>query len=339
MATLQMYMDQSTIRNTFTSDVYEEVWGKDFGVDNSVGKIRKIMVHCPGKELEQLKDGVYEEDAGARILKDKRGRIRNYWEDTELPNIDLLQKQHHAMTDVLKKEGIEVYSFDDPTLFWTNLTFTRDVALMTPKGVILSRFAMYFHQGETKLAQEFFTSHGIPILGAIQGKGSMEGGSFSLLDEHTAIVGRSVRINDEGIEQLRALLALQNIDLIVVDLPAYHIHLDEAFMPLDRDKILCSTYILPYWFLKMMRDRGYQIVECDRDDPMLSNNCIAIAPGKILFPSVAVKTMRNLERAGLDVIPVDVSEINKLGGGIHCATLPLLRDHVDMIGTPAVASE
>ena len=51
MATLQMYMNQSKIENMFTSEVYEEVWGKKFGVDNSVGKIRRILLHCPGEEI------------------------------------------------------------------------------------------------------------------------------------------------------------------------------------------------------------------------------------------------------------------------------------------------
>lgn len=332
MATLQMYMDRSHIENTFTSDVYKEVWGRDLWVDNSVGKIGKILVHRPGEELLQLKDGRYEEEAGARILKDSKGRIRNYWKDTELPNLELLAEQHNAMTDILRKEGIEVDYFNDPSLYWTNLTFTRDIVLMTPKGVILNRFAMYFHQGETRLAQKYFAEQEIPIVGAIQGRGTVEGGSFSMLDRHTAIIGRSVRINDEGIAQLRALLSCQGIDLIVVDLPAYYIHLDETFLPVDKDKILCSTFILPFWFLKMLKERGYQIIECDRDDPMLTNNCIALEPGKVLFSAKGTRTMKNLEKAGIDVIPVDISEINKLGGGIHCSTLPLWREHVDMVG-------
>ena len=37
----------------------------------------------------------------------------------------------------------------------------------------------------------------------------------------------------------------------------------------------------------------------------------------------------HLEAAGIEVIPVDISEINKLGGGIHCSTLPILRNHID----------
>ena len=83
MATLQMYMDRSKIKNMFESEVFEEVWGDQFGVDNSVGKIRKILLHRPGIELEQLKDGAYEEEAGARILTDEKGRIRNYFKSRE----------------------------------------------------------------------------------------------------------------------------------------------------------------------------------------------------------------------------------------------------------------
>lgn len=328
MATLQMYMDRSTIPNMFESDVYEEVWGKDFGVNNSVGKIKKILVHCPEEEMNQLKNGKFEEEAGARILFDQKGRIRNYFKSQELPDMGKLRYQHDRMREILVNEGIEVFSLDDPEKYWTNLTFTRDVALMLPKGAVLTRFAMYFHQGDTYLTQKFLADQNIPILGTIQGQGTIEGGSFSLLDEKTAIIGRSVRINDAGIEQLRQILSYQGIELIVIDMPASYIHLDEAFVPVDKNKILVSTFILPNWFLKILKERGYQLIETDQEDPLLTNNCIALEPGKVLFSETGLKTRKNLEQAGVETLTVDLSEINKLGGGIHCSTLPLLRDSI-----------
>lgn len=326
MATLQMYMDRSSIDDMFSSEVYEEVWGDGFGVDNSVGKIRKLLIHCPGRELEQLAEGRYEEEAGARILRDEKGRIRNYFKSENMPDIALMRSQHESLAEIFRQNGAEVIYLTDPDYYWTNLTFTRDVALMLPRGAVLTRFAMYFHQGDTKLTQKLLAGLEIPILGAIQGKGCVEGGSFSMLDPHTAVVGRSVRINDEGIRQLKELLSCQGIELIVVDMPAYYIHLDEAFVPVDRDKILVSTFILPHWFLKLLQERGYRLIETDRDDPMLTNNCIALEPGKVVFSAQGVRTRKNLEAAGVEVIPVDISEINRLGGGIHCSTLPLKRD-------------
>lgn len=329
MATLQMYMDKSRIENTFTSEEYREVWGDGFGISNAIGKVRRIIVHRPGEELLKLRDSKYEEEAGARILKDEKGRIRSYWKGEGYPDIPLMQEQHDAMTKVLRDEGIEVINWDDPRHEWPNMTFARDFAEMTPNGAIMSRYAFVFHQGETPIGQKLMADLGVPIVGAIQGKGTMEGGSFCLMDPHTAVVGRSVRINDEGIDEMRRLLSYQGIDLIVIDMPAFYIHLDEAFIPVDRDKILCSTFILPFWFLDLMEKRGYKIIETDRDDPFLTNNCLTLEPGKVLFSAKGTRTIRNLQAAGVEVIPVDISEINKLGGGIHCSTLPILRDPVD----------
>lgn len=87
--------------------------------------------------------------------------------------------------------------------------------------------------------------------------------------------------------------------------------------------LVLSTFILSHWFLKYLSEKGYQLIEADRDEPMLTNNCIAIEPGKVLFSERGVKTLKNLEKSGVEVITVDISEINKLGGGIHCSTLPL----------------
>lgn len=328
MATLQMYMDRSRIENTFTSDTYREVWGKGFGISNAIGKIRRIIVHRPGEELLRLRDSTFEEEAGARILRDEQGRIRSYWKGREAPDIGLMRAQHDAMTKILRGEGIEVIRWDDPHHAWPNMTFARDFAEMTPCGAILSRYAMFFHQGETPLGQKLLADLGVPILGAIQGTGTMEGGSFCLLDPHTAIVGRSVRINDEGIDQMRRLLSYQDIELIVLDMPASYIHLDEAFVPVDRDKVLCSTFILPFWFLDFLQKRGYSIIETDQGDPCLTNNCLCLEPGKVLFSAGGTRTIKNLEAAGVEAIPVDLSEINRLGGGIHCSTLPILRDEV-----------
>ena len=76
----------------------------------------------------------------------------------------------------------------------------------------------------------------------------------------------------------------------------------------------------------MLKERGYTLIETDMDDPKLTNNCIALEPGKVLFSETGVRTRKNLEKAGVEVLTVDITEINKMGGGIHCSTLPLKRD-------------
>ncbi|MEC1260740.1 hypothetical protein P9D34_09815 [Bacillus swezeyi] len=35
-----------------------------------------------------------------------------------------------------------------------------------------------------------------------------------------------------------------------------------------------------------------------------------------------------LEKNGIETIPIDVFEIRKMGGGIHCSTRPLAREEI-----------
>jgi len=44
--------------------------------------------------------------------------------------------------------------------------------------------------------------------------------------------------------------------------------------------------------------------------------------------SEAEKTAKLLEKEGVKVMTIDISELVKGGGGIHCSTLPLIRDDI-----------
>jgi CheY-like chemotaxis protein len=66
----------------------------------------------------------------------------------------------------------------------------------------------------------------MPILATIHGRGLMEGGSFVKLTPTVAAFGTSFRCNDEAAQQLEAALRPLGIELIVVPLSPYSIHID-----------------------------------------------------------------------------------------------------------------
>lgn len=326
MALLHEYLNKDLVSNSYEEKISTEVWKNNWGVYDAVGQIDKILVHRPGAEIGRLVDADYDQEAGALIIKDEYDRVISYCKGVEPPNLSLMQKQHDELTAALKSEGVEVLFLDNLSeMVWTNRLFTRDVAFITPKGAILSRLSSYFRQGEIPIIQQTLSNLGVPILGAIQGEGIAEGGSFIILDEKTAIIGRSVRVNQQGIEQLRYLLSLQEIELFVVDIPINKIHLDEIFLMVDKRKALVDISVVPHWFVCMLQNKGIGIIELNPLDPPLTNNCLAVAPGVVIFPASGKNTVKNLLKNGLRVLEVDVSEINKMGGGIHCATLPLIR--------------
>lgn len=309
------------------SVLLHEIWGDNWGSTSDIGNVKKVLMHRPGKEILHLPRNAQEIEAGSVLSGDIKGNKPDDKKNSSMPDLTMLQMQHDNLANVLKKEGIEViYLENDQNESWPERIFTRDLGMVIPGGVILPRLALYIRYGENYYASKTYCRIGMPILGAIQGNGFVEGGSFTLLDEKTALIGRSERVNPIGIEQLRQILAIQNIDLITIDLPSTIIHLDEAFLLLDRHKALVNKALLPFWFLDELHKRNYELLHVDPEDPPLTINVLPIAPGRIVFPSSGVKTRKLLENHGLEVIPVDVSEFYKLGGGIHCLTLPLIRE-------------
>jgi N-dimethylarginine dimethylaminohydrolase len=327
MTLLHELFNADMVDDSYDVALEQDVWNGCFGAYNYYSPVEKVLMHCPGEEARALEHASYDEGLGAFIARDDEGRALSYFVGKELPDFDEMTREHQALAATMAKEGIEVVDYAVNPSRWTNRLFARDSALITPHGAILCRMSSYFRQGEVPIIEKTLADSRIPIVGAIQGRGFIEGGSFSIIDSRTAIIGRSVRNNDEGIDQLRHLLSLQGLELLVVDVPANKIHLDEMFVMLSRDKALVDTRIIPHWFLDMLRRHDIEPLELDPRDPPLTNNCLAIAPGKIVFSQKGAFTADMLSARGLEILPVDVSELNKMGGGIHCLTLPLYRRH------------
>ena len=56
--------------------------------------------------------------------------------------------------------------------------------------------------------------------GVLEAPGTAEGGDMFWLDEHTLLIGRGYRTNDDGIAQLAAMLEPAGCDVVWFDLPA-----------------------------------------------------------------------------------------------------------------------
>ncbi len=308
----------------------KEVWGEAWGITSDIGQLRKVLMHRPGKEVLTLHKNQKEIEAGPLLGKYIKGTQPEELENNSKPKLQILQNQHDQLVKVLKHEEIEVVFLDRTEHEeLPERTFTRDLGMVIPSGVILSRLALYIRYGEARLAEQTFSKLGMPILGCIQGNGFVEGGSFTMLNKNTAIIGRSERVNPLGIDQLQYILSLQNIDLITVDLPSTIIHLDEAFLLIDHNKALINKALLPYWFIDEIHKRKIELFHVHPEDPPLTINVLPISPGRLIFPATGVKTMELLKANGIDIIPVDISEFYKLGGGIHCLTLPLIRETIN----------
>jgi N-dimethylarginine dimethylaminohydrolase len=232
---------------------------------------------------------------------------------------------------LLSSSGADVLSLpasDDVTM---DSIYARDASVVTPNGMLLCRMGKAARATEPDAQARAFRAWGIPIVGAIDEPGRLEGGDVVWLDARTVAVGRGYRTNQDGIRQLRACVG-PGVDVIEVPLPHWRgpsdvFHLMSIVSPVDRDLAVVYAPLLPIPFRETLLDRGYTLVDVpDEEFESMGANVLAIAPRRCLALNGNPETRRRLERAGADVLVYDGVEISlKGGGGPTCLTRPIER--------------
>lgn len=300
-------------------------WGAVWGIDNDVGKIRSILMHAPGPEM-----GIV--DTSKRI--DEIGSYGDpatgwYFQSDTPPDLDKMRAQHRAFVAALEADGVQVHYVEGVDHTRLKSVYTRDPLIMVKGGAIVCRMGARIRRGEELAITRTLAKIGVPILRTISGAGVMEGGSFAWLNDKTCAIGVGVRVNREGAEQVGEVLKRQGVELLIVDLPGYDIHLDVSFLMIDKDLALISPNGLPFSFLEELKARGIHTVELAPSDDGWINNSLAIAPGKLLMPEGASnRTLDRLAAHGVTWTTIPFEAVQANGGGLHCSTTPLQRDRV-----------
>jgi arginine deiminase len=220
-----------------------------------------------------------------------------------------------------------------------NLMYMRDMATVYEAGAVVMNPFLKGRQWDGWVVKQCFQRLGVPILGEIQYPGYLEGGGNGFLRSSVGYVSLCDRANETAIDQLAAVtLGTALEQLIVVNLPNGHIHIDGLFMVVDEKTAfvhrptleIAPTRVLRrgrevehVWFLDYLVELGYALVE---GPDHLEMNYVAFAPGRVIgYDTVSVNADAIRARGG-EVITIPGRELTKGHGGVHCMTCPLLRE-------------
>lgn len=299
------------------------VWGRRWGCNNDVGQLRVVQMHRPGDEMKVIDTSKRIESIGTYGDLDKGW----YWQSDSIPPIAELQAQHDSLAQTLRDEGVEVVLLDGAREGQIKTCYTRDSVIAIDGGAIVTRLGARVRRGEELGVTRSLATLGMPILRTIQGTGLLEGGSFAWLNPQTAVIGRSIRCNDEGIRQLAEVLRGQDVELLTVDMSGYDIHIDGSFLMIDVDLALIDARGLPFHFLEKLKELGIRTIEITPEDNGWIINGLAIRPGRVLMPpGASSRTLDLLAKHDVEIVEVRYDKVALNGGGIHCSTCPLVRD-------------
>jgi len=286
------------------------------GSQEMSGKLRRVLMRRPGQSL-----------ASADPAK---------WHYGPTFDGEKAIAQYKAFADLVAASGAEILWLEDQGDGLADAMFTHDPSLMTEHGAILLRMGKPLRMKEPDLHEAAYRAAGIPILGRITAPGTVEGGDCVWVDEKTLAVGRGVRSNQAGIEQLAAMLSPFGIMVLGYDLPLWQgeeacLHLMSVISPLTRNLALVHAPLLPAAFYFLLKDKGIDLVVAPETEFAASSglnlNVLPTAPGEVIMIDGFPGTKAAMEAAGcrISTFAADALCI-ACEGGPTCLTRPVLRD-------------
>lgn len=225
--------------------------------------------------------------------------------------IDLARarSQHQAYREALVRLGCEVVALpEQPSM--PDAVFVEDVAIVTDEVAVMTRPGAPSRRGEgasvAAVLERFRPLH------AIEAPGTLDGGDVLRIGRRV-FVGESARTNADGIAQLRAILAPHGCT--VQGVPTHGcLHLKSAVTALDDDTVLLQ----PAW-VGREPFADYRIVEVDPDEEHAAN--VLRLGAQVVSPACFPRTHARIRAAGVGVVAVDVSELQKAEGAVTCCSL------------------
>ena len=239
--------------------------------------------------------------------------------------------EYERFIDLLGRSGAEILRLPREDGVSIDSIYVRDASVVTPAGIVLCRMGKAQRATEPLAQDRAFLEFGIPVIGAIEPPGQLEGGDVVWLDRRTVAVGRGYRTNDEGIRQLAAL-AGDAVEVIPVPLvhwrgPRDVFHLMSIISPVDTNLAVVYAPLLPVPFRERLVAMGFDFIEVpDEEFDSMGANVLAIAPRQCVVVAGNPRTRTQLEEAGAEVLVYSGEEISlKGGGGPTCLTRPIVR--------------
>jgi dimethylargininase len=280
-----------------------------FGAQSMVAPLREVLVKRPDAAFGHA----YREPA--------HGFLR----PVDLPRA---QAEHDAFVDLLRRLGVIVHELGVETID-PDLVYTFDASLVTDRGVIQLRSGKPNRRGEESVHAAWLEAKGIPVLGAIEAPGTVDGGDTVWIDPETLCIGRTLRTNQAGGEQLAAIWGGETrvFDVPYGDGPAKLIHLLSLISPVADDLVVVYLPLLPVGLWQLLQERGIGLVEVPREEfESLGPNVLTVRPGVVIMAAGNPITAGRLRGQGVEVHEVPLDEVGVNGsGGPTCLTRPILR--------------
>jgi dimethylargininase len=233
--------------------------------------------------------------------------------DLGVPDLEKALVQHRAYCDALRRCGLELFELEADARF-PDSTFVEDTAILTDSCAVVMRPGATSRTGEIESMAETLASY-YDNLDRVQPPGTIDGGDVCHADDHF-LIGISERTNEEGARQLSSFLEASGFTSSHVDIRGIDgiLHLKSGISYLGENRMLATKE-----FADSAHLARYEIVTVPEGEEYAAN-CVRLNE-HLLFAAGFPKSKAKLESIGYQLIELEMSEFQKMDGGLSCLSL------------------
>jgi dimethylargininase len=233
--------------------------------------------------------------------------------DLGKPDHDIALQQHEAYCAALESCQLSLIRLS-PDEHHPDSTFVEDTAILTKRGAVITRPGALSRLDETKEIERELRNHYTEI-NAIIAPGTVDGGDICEAGEHF-FIGISHRTNEAGATQLGSILESFNYTYSLIDIRGLGniLHLKSGVAYLDRNRLVVIEALS-----KTREFSGYELVHVNSAEEYAAN-CLYIN-GRVLIPAGFPDLTKQLADLGYPTIALEMSEFQKMDGGLSCLSL------------------
>lgn len=226
------------------------------------------------------------------------------------PDYTKALSQHKEYVKALGSLGLEI-TILDPDSRYPDSTFVEDVAMCTEGFSVITNPGAVSRNGEQKDMKgvlDFFYD----TIEQIKPPGTLDGGDVMMVGLNYYI-GISDRTNQEGADQLIHILEKNGMTGEKIEIENM-LHLKSGFSYLENNNLLAQNRLLYHPVFERFREISVAVDENYAANSLWVN-------GTVLVPAGFPETRSNIEKAGYPTLTLEVSEFEKLDGGLSCLSL------------------
>ncbi|HKQ05256.1 MAG TPA: arginine deiminase-related protein [Blastocatellia bacterium] len=217
--------------------------------------------------------------------------------------------QHHAYENALRGLGVEVVRLPaEPDL--PDAVFVEDAAIVVDELAVIPLMGAASRRPETRSVAVALAAY--RPLRHLEAPATLDGGDVLRVGRQL-FVGLTRRTNQAGVAQLGAHLAPFGYEVQGVEVTGC-LHLKSACTQVGHNTLLINRD-----WIDAAPFAAFDLVDVPATEPGAAN---ALLIGEtVILPSAFPRTIALLERRGLKVCAVDVSEFQKAEGGVTCKSI------------------